>query len=108
MPGNCFIAVLFELHSSVSGQPWLNLMTQRDSLLVRDPRTIDPRSYNYLCPTPPPDFGIQTAANIYLIALAQEAVAEPENAVTESHTTANGEAQEGEEELDQGAESMTL
>ncbi|KFY58595.1 hypothetical protein V496_06063 [Pseudogymnoascus sp. VKM F-4515 (FW-2607)] len=39
-------------------------------------------------------------------ALAQEAVAEPENAVTESHTTANGEAQEGEEELDQGAETI--
>ncbi len=83
-------------------------MTQRDSLLVRDPRTIDPRNPNYLCPSPPPDCWTQTAANIYLIALAQEAVAEPENAVTESHTTANGETQEGEEELDQGAESMTL
>ncbi|KFZ15319.1 hypothetical protein V502_05688 [Pseudogymnoascus sp. VKM F-4520 (FW-2644)] len=39
-------------------------------------------------------------------ALAQEAVAEPENAVTESHTTANGETQEGEEELEQGAETI--
>ncbi|OBT62356.1 hypothetical protein VE03_08431 [Pseudogymnoascus sp. 23342-1-I1] len=39
-------------------------------------------------------------------ALAQEAVAQPENAVAESHTTANGEAQEGEEELDQGAETI--
>ncbi|KFX89170.1 hypothetical protein V490_07189 [Pseudogymnoascus sp. VKM F-3557] len=38
-------------------------------------------------------------------ALAQEAVADQENAVTESHTTANGETQ-GEEELDQGAETI--
>lgn len=108
MPGNCFIAVLFELHSSVSGQPWLNLMTQRDSLLVRDPRTpLTPETtiiYAHLHP----QIVRQTDANIYLIALAQEAVAEPENAVTESHTTANGETQEGEEELEQGAESMTL
>ena len=69
------------------------------------PNPIDPRNHDYLQPSPP-QIVRQTAANVRLLVLAQEAVAEPENAVTESHTTANGETQEGEEE--QGAESMAL
>lgn len=80
-------------------------MTRRDSLLVCDPR-IQLTPENTITYTHrQPQIIKQTAANIYLLALAQEAVAEPENAVTESHTTADGETQ-GEEE--QGAESMAL